>query len=93
MSGSLVDTNASRICAALGALGLVPGRISCVGDERDAIRDVLQEAASRSAVVVCTGGLGPTSDDLTAEAVADAFGRTLFEDPVALTQIDRKSVV
>ncbi len=90
MSGSLVDTNASRICAALGALGLVPGRISCVGDERDAIRDVLQEAASRSAVVICTGGLGPTSDDLTAEAVAEAFGRTLFEDPVALAQIEAR---
>lgn len=90
VSGSTVDTNASRICQALGGAGLVPGRIVTVGDEPDAIRDVLREAAERSAVVVCTGGLGPTSDDYTAEAAAAAFGRGLREDPVALRQIEER---
>jgi nicotinamide-nucleotide amidase len=90
VSGNLVDSNAAHICAALGALGLVPGRISCVGDELDSIRDVLREAAARSQVVVCTGGLGPTSDDLTAEAVAAAFERPLYEDAAALAQIEAR---
>ena len=90
VSGSLVDTNASRVCSALCAAGLVPGRITCVGDILADIRDVLAEAARRSAVVVCTGGLGPTSDDLTAEAAADAFGRGLYEDAVALAQIEAR---
>lgn len=90
VSGSLVDTNSSRICAALGATGLVPGRVSCVGDVLDDIAEVLAEAARRSAIVVCTGGLGPTSDDLTAEACARAFGRALREDSVALTQIESR---
>jgi nicotinamide-nucleotide amidase len=90
VSGSLVDSNSARICAALGATGLVPGRITCVGDVLTDIRDVLAEAAHRSAVVVCTGGLGPTSDDLTAEACAAAFDRVLYEDATALAQIEAR---
>lgn len=90
VSGSTVDTNSARICQAMAPLGLIPGRITVVGDERDAIRDVLREAAGRAAVVVCTGGLGPTSDDLTAEAVAEAFDAPLAEDPVALAQIEAR---
>lgn len=90
VSGATVDTNAARICQAMAPLGLVPGRITVVGDERDAIRDVLAEAVRRSSVVVCTGGLGPTSDDLTAEAVAAAFGAPLYEDAVALSQIEAR---
>ncbi|MFZ5480992.1 MAG: CinA family nicotinamide mononucleotide deamidase-related protein [Myxococcota bacterium] len=90
VSGATTDTNAAKICQALGAAGLVCGRVTVVGDERDAIRDVLAEAAARSKVVVCTGGLGPTTDDLTAEACGTAFGRALYEDADALRQIETR---
>lgn len=90
LSGALVDTNTSFTCSTLGALGLVPNRATCVGDVLEHIRDALREAAARSDIVVCTGGLGPTSDDLTAEAAAAAFGRALYEDPVALAQIEAR---
>ena len=90
VSGATVDSNAARICQALGPLGLEPGRITVVGDVLADIRDVFAEAAARASVMVCTGGLGPTSDDLTAEAVAAAFGRGLREDPVALAQIEAR---
>jgi nicotinamide-nucleotide amidase len=87
VSGVVVDTNASAICRELGALGLVPARITTVGDTFADIRDVITEAARRSVVVVCTGGLGPTTDDLTSEAAAAAFGLGIEENPVALAQI------
>lgn len=87
VSGALVDTNAAAICRELGALGFEPGRITVVGDSLADIRDVLREAAARSEVVVCTGGLGPTSDDLTSEAAAAAFGLEIAENPLALEQI------
>lgn len=88
VSGSTVDTNAAWIAGHLGTRGFVPNRVTVVGDELEAIRAVLAEAAARSAVVVCTGGLGPTSDDLTTEAVGLAFGRALGLDPVALAQVE-----
>lgn len=90
VSGSTVDTNAAWLCAELGPLGLHPNRVTVVGDELEAIRSVLAEAAARSELVVCTGGLGPTTDDLTTEAAALAFGRELYEDPTALAQVEAR---
>lgn len=87
LSGQNVDTNAPWISGELQSLGLVPGRVSVVGDELDAIRVVLAEAAERASVVICTGGLGPTTDDLTRDAAAAAFGMPLEESEEALRQI------
>jgi len=59
----------------------------CVRDEMDDIVAALQLMADRRAVLIVTGGLGPTADDLTAEAAARAFGRPLEENPAALEEI------
>jgi nicotinamide-nucleotide amidase len=64
-----------------------PGRVTVVGDVLDDIRDVIVESAARAAVVVCTGGLGPTSDDLTGEAAARAFGMATELNDEALAQV------
>jgi nicotinamide-nucleotide amidase len=90
LSGSTVDTNAGWICHELAEVGLEPGRVTVVGDVLDDIRGVIAESAARAAVVVCTGGLGPTSDDLTSEAAAAAFGQPLALDPVALAQVEAR---
>ncbi len=90
LSGSTVDTNAGWICHELAQIGLEPGRITVVGDVLDDIRDVLVEAAARVPVVVCTGGLGPTSDDLTSEAAAAAFGQTVASNLEALAQVEER---
>ena len=74
LTGLTVDTNAAWLCGQLTDLGLVVVGAETAGDRRGAIADVLTRAASRSRVVVCTGGLGPTEDDLSAEAAAHAFG-------------------
>jgi len=89
-SGSTVDTNAAWIAAELRPLGLEVARVSVVGDDLDDIRTVLFEAAARSPVVICTGGLGPTTDDLTTEAAGLAFRRVLYEDATALEQVESR---
>jgi len=85
--GEVVDTNAAEIARAITDLGLPVGRHACVGDDPEAIAALLIEAAERATEVICTGGLGPTADDHTADAVARAFGLALHEHPRALEQV------
>jgi nicotinamide-nucleotide amidase len=72
-----LDTNSLYLTDQLNALGVEVVRKTVVGDERERLTDSILGAAARSRIVVLTGGLGPTEDDLTREAVAGALGRTL----------------
>lgn len=69
-----VDTNSSEISRELLAIGVRVQRFVIITDERAAIARAMAEAAARADVVLVTGGLGPTDDDLTREAAADALG-------------------
>jgi len=86
--GDLVDTNTAWLSARLAALGVGIYRHTTVGDNRERIAGVLREAASRSDLVVTTGGLGPTSDDLTNECLAAVTGRRMIEYPGARAHVD-----
>jgi len=77
VTGQTADTNAAWLSTRLTDMGLSMMRHTSVGDRQDDIRDLFLAAAGRSDIVICTGGLGPTDDDLTAQAVADAFDRPL----------------
>jgi len=72
-----LDTNSLYLTDQLNALGVEVVRKTVVGDERERLTDSILGAAARSKIVVITGGLGPTEDDLTREAVAGALGRSL----------------
>jgi len=72
-----LDTNSLYLTDQLNALGVEVVRKTVVGDERERLTDSILGAAARSKIVVLTGGLGPTEDDLTRDAVASALGRTL----------------
>jgi nicotinamide-nucleotide amidase len=87
-SGALVDSNSAYIAEILEEAGLEVTRHSTVGDDLSAISSVLKEIGSRAEVAVVTGGLGPTTDDLTAEAAAMAAGVELYEDPIALHNME-----
>ncbi len=87
VTGQTVDTNAAWIAERLTTLGFTVLRHTAVGDRLEDIRDALRRAAESASLCVCTGGLGPTEDDLTAAAVAAAFDRPLALDPVALDQV------
>jgi nicotinamide-nucleotide amidase len=81
--GDTIDTNASTISRALAEMGVSLTRRVTVGDNRERLLDALRSAASRADLILTTGGLGPTPDDLTKECIAEAFGDRLIEDPQA----------
>ena len=87
LNGELSDTNTAAIARRLAAHGYRVRESLCVRDEMDDIVAALQLMADRRAVLIVTGGLGPTADDLTAEAAATAFARPLEENPAAQEEI------
>lgn len=88
VTGEIADTNAAWLASELTGLGFAVGRHSAVGDRLEALVGLLREIAGRAELCLCSGGLGPTCDDLTAEAVSRAFGRPLEMDGSALIQIE-----
>ncbi len=82
--GGRSDSNSLRIAEALAALGIAVRFKSIVGDDEADIMTVLTQAVSRAGVVILTGGLGPTVDDVTREAIAKAAGRRLARRKDAL---------
>ncbi|MDP9476494.1 MAG: molybdopterin-binding protein [Actinomycetota bacterium] len=86
--GGLVDTNTAWLSRRLAALGVAVYRHTTVGDNRGRLVAALSEAAARADLVVCTGGLGSTSDDLTQEALGQATGREMVEYPQARRHVD-----
>ena len=87
LTGQTVDTNAAWLSQNLVDMGFVVKRHTTVGDNLYDLKTLLQEISLRADCCICTGGLGPTQDDLTAQAVAEAFDRPLQLDSVALQQI------
>ena len=88
VTGEIADTNAAWLSQALIGLGFDVTRHTAVGDRLEALIDLLREISRRADLCLCTGGLGPTCDDLTAEAVSQAFGCPLVMDETALSQIE-----
>ena len=78
--GFTIDTNAAHISRELAAIGVEIVRRTTVGDEADNIAVAVREALERTGAVITTGGLGPTSDDLTKPAIAKLFGREMYLD-------------
>jgi len=79
--GEITDTNASYLASQLPPLGIDLLWVTQVGDNLDRLRECLERAWGRSDVVLTTGGLGPTEDDLTREAIAAMLGEELSVDP------------
>ncbi|HEY5313055.1 MAG TPA: CinA family nicotinamide mononucleotide deamidase-related protein [Pirellulales bacterium] len=86
-SGQRLDTNSQWLSQQLGMLGVTVVYHTTVADELEANVRVFRQAAERADVIVATGGLGPTADDLTREALAQAAGRELVLDEAALEHI------
>lgn len=78
--GNIVNTNASYLAEMCASLGLDLFYQTVVGDNEERMTKTLEQALSRSDIVIMTGGLGPTKDDLTKEIAAKVFGMELAED-------------
>lgn len=85
--GSRLDTNSQWLSRELEALGWTVVRHTTLADELDAIVAEISAAPQRSDLLLISGGLGPTLDDLTRDALAQAFASPLERDPVSLQQI------
>ncbi|HEX6766175.1 MAG TPA: competence/damage-inducible protein A [Polyangiaceae bacterium] len=85
--GELVNSNATWLAEALTALGLEVGAVDAVDDHSERIVRALERLGNEHAVLVCTGGLGPTTDDLTSECVARLLGVPLVRDEASLAVI------
>lgn len=86
--GDLVDTNTAWLSSNLARLGVGIYRHTTVGDNKDRITAAMREAASRSDLVITTGGLGPTSDDVTNDCLAQLAGREMVEYEQAREHVD-----
>jgi len=87
--GQIVDTNSAFIARQLASIGLDLYYKSTVGDNLGRLSQVLQGGLERSNVIITTGGIGPTADDVTREAVALATGRELVFSPALMEQITK----
>lgn len=85
--GEITDTNASFLAGQLPSLGIDLYWISQVGDNQARLIEVLQRAWQRSDIVMVTGGLGPTEDDLTRESIAEMMGEKMRVEPVLESEI------
>lgn len=85
-----VDTNSLFLTAELNKLGIEVTRKGVVGDKREDVRDAFAQAMARAELVIASGGLGPTEDDLTREAAADLLGRKLESNPEVLLAIQER---
>ena len=87
--GNIVNTNSAYLSEKCALLGLSVYYQDVVGDNEGRMRDVIRTALDRSDVVILTGGLGPTEDDITKEVTADLMGMPLEEDSHSRKLIDK----
>jgi nicotinamide-nucleotide amidase len=88
--GETVDTNAAFLGGELAAIGLPLSSVQMLLDDRGVLADAFAVARGRSAVVLATGGLGPTHDDLSREGLADALGEELVEDAGLIATLEER---
>ena len=79
--GQVVDTNSAWMAERLNEIGIALHQITSVHDDRQHILTAMEEAFSRADIVLTTGGLGPTKDDITKHVMCEYFHTTLVEDP------------
>ena len=88
--GQIIDTNSSYIAKCLSDNGIELIQTTTVGDDLHRMQEAVKEAINRSQIVITTGGLGPTEDDLTREAIAEVTQRPLVFQPHLMEQIEAR---
>ncbi|HVV55260.1 MAG TPA: competence/damage-inducible protein A [Mucilaginibacter sp.] len=86
--GQIVDTNSAWMAQQLNAIGIRVKQITSVSDDRHHILSALKEAHERAGLILITGGLGPTKDDITKVTLAEYFGVKLIENKAALANVE-----
>ena len=79
--GRIVDTNTSYLASRLNEIGIEVIFQTMVGDDRKRMRSVFRQALKRSGIIITSGGIGPTEDDLTREVISEVTGKKLIFHP------------
>jgi nicotinamide-nucleotide amidase len=87
MLGRVLNTHQQWLCRRLADLGYGVRRQVAIADTSHDIQQAVREALAHAGLIITTGGLGPTSDDLTRDLIAQLLGRTLHEDAASLNKI------
>ena len=87
MLGRVMNTHQQWLCRSLADFGYIVSRVVVVPDTAPAIESAVREALGRADLIITTGGLGPTSDDVTRDLIAQLLSKPLREDPVVLAHI------
>ncbi len=87
--GQIIDTNSAFIASELNKIGISVYQITSVQDEKVHILEALKEARSRAQIVIMTGGLGPTKDDITKHTLCEFFDDTLIRNAEVLTHVEK----
>lgn len=90
--GHITDTNATYLAQSLASQGIDLYHVSQVGDNQERVVELLRQAWQRSDLIIMTGGIGPTEDDLTREAISELLGETMTLDPVLEEQLRARYV-
>jgi nicotinamide-nucleotide amidase len=85
--GQITDTNSQWISAELDKIGIKTIRKTSIGDQKEAILEILKESQTRADILIFTGGLGPTKDDITKKTIAEFFNDTLEINELALANV------
>ena len=93
LRGEITDTNAVYLASQLPLIGIELQRITTSGDDIKQLAGIIRQSLKRSSVVITTGGLGPTQDDLTREAIALVLDEKLFTDAVLVTELKAHFVI
>jgi len=88
LNGSSVDTNSAYLCERLLSIGIPVSAVRIVGDDNDDIAGALRAAGSEADIILTTGGLGPTDDDITRQAISRYCGKELKLDEASLVVIE-----
>src|SRR5689334_23402905 len=88
--GELLNSNAQWLAESLTRIGLEVTSVDCVDDDRARIEACLRRLASEHQAIVCTGGLGPTTDDITTECAARVAGVELYRDEPSFEHIKER---
>ncbi|MCJ7820717.1 MAG: competence/damage-inducible protein A, partial [Bacteroidales bacterium] len=88
--GQTVDTNSAWIGSELSLAGIRVNRITSISDNREEIKSALDESSSRAGIILITGGLGPTSDDITKETLCEYFGGKMVLSEEVLTEVTER---
>jgi nicotinamide-nucleotide amidase len=87
LMGNIVNTNAAYLSRKLAAMGISVYYQSTVGDNKERLKSAIQTAFDRADIVILSGGLGPTADDLTKETAAEVLGRDMYLDERSMERI------